>query len=42
MTLGWDDVGDFGSLSDLLPAEHNQARVLGDPSLGAFYLLFFP
>jgi len=32
-TFGWDDVGDFGSLSDLLPAESNQARVLGDPSL---------
>jgi len=32
-TFGWDDVGDFGSLSDLLPAERNQARVLGDPSL---------
>ncbi|KAF8318450.1 mannose-1-phosphate guanylyltransferase [Clavulina sp. PMI_390] len=32
-TFGWDDVGDFGSLSDLLPAERNQARILGDPNL---------
>ena len=32
-TFGWDDVGDFSSLSDLLPAEANQPRVLGDPSL---------
>jgi len=32
-TFGWDDVGDFGSLSDLLPAESNQARILGNPSL---------
>lgn len=32
-TFGWDDVGDFASLSDLLPAEKNEARVLGDPSL---------
>lgn len=32
-TFGWDDVGDFASLTDLLPAEKNQARVLGDPSL---------
>ncbi|QRW27599.1 mannose-1-phosphate guanylyltransferase [Rhizoctonia solani] len=23
-TFGWDDVGDFASLSDLLPAEHSQ------------------
>lgn len=32
-TFGWDDVGDFASLSDLIPAEKNEARVLGDPSL---------
>lgn len=30
---GWDDVGDFSSLADLLPAEINQPRILGDPSL---------
>ncbi|KAG1864397.1 nucleotide-diphospho-sugar transferase [Suillus subluteus] len=32
-TFGWDDVGDFSSLADLLPAESNQPRVLGDSSL---------
>jgi len=32
--LGWDDVGDFSSLADLLPAEANQPRVLGDNQLG--------
>jgi len=32
-SLGWDDVGDF-SLADLLPAEANQPRVLGDNQLG--------
>jgi len=32
-TFGWDDVGDFSSLADLLPAELNQPRVLGDTSL---------
>ncbi|KAG9316200.1 nucleotide-diphospho-sugar transferase [Chiua virens] len=32
-TFGWDDVGDFSSLADLLPAESNQPRVLGDGSL---------
>jgi len=32
-TFGWDDVGDFSSLADLLPAEANQPRVLGDSSL---------
>jgi len=31
-TFGWDDVGDFSSLADLLPAESNQPRVLGDNS----------
>lgn len=35
-TFGWDDVGDFSSLADLLPAESNQSRVLGDHHLGAF------
>ncbi|CAO1618907.1 unnamed protein product [Sympodiomycopsis kandeliae] len=29
-TFGWDDVGDFSSLADLLPAEKGEARVLGD------------
>lgn len=33
-TFGWDDVGDFSSLADLLPAEANQPRILGDSSLG--------
>ncbi|TFK23703.1 mannose-1-phosphate guanylyltransferase [Coprinopsis marcescibilis] len=32
-TFGWDDVGDFSSLADLLPAEANQPRVLGDNNL---------
>ncbi|KAH7915171.1 nucleotide-diphospho-sugar transferase [Hygrophoropsis aurantiaca] len=32
-TFGWDDVGDFSSLADLLPAESNQPRVLGDNNL---------
>ena len=32
--IGWDDVGDFSSLADLLPAESNQPRILGDGSLG--------
>ncbi|CCL99851.1 uncharacterized protein FIBRA_01875 [Fibroporia radiculosa] len=32
-TFGWDDVGDFSSLADLLPAESNQPRILGDNSL---------
>lgn len=31
---GWDDVGDFSSLADLLPAELNQPRILGDSGLG--------
>ena len=31
---GWDDVGDFSSLADLIPAEANQPRVLGDNGLG--------
>lgn len=32
-TFGWDDVGDFSSLADLLPAEANQPRILGDGNL---------
>ncbi|PPQ93662.1 hypothetical protein CVT25_012721 [Psilocybe cyanescens] len=32
-TFGWDDVGDFSSLADLLPAEANQPRILGDHHL---------
>jgi len=32
-TFGWDDVGDFSSLADLLPAEANQPCVLGDTNL---------
>ncbi|KAJ7718028.1 nucleotide-diphospho-sugar transferase [Mycena maculata] len=32
-TFGWDDVGDFSSLADLLPAELNQPRILGDSNL---------
>ena len=34
-TTGWDDVGDFSSLADMLPAELNQPRILGDSGLGA-------
>ena len=33
-TFGWDDVGDFSSLSEMLPAEQNQPKVLGDHHLG--------
>ena len=36
LLLGWDDVGDFSSLADLLPAESNQPRILGDGGLGMF------
>ncbi|TDL20608.1 mannose-1-phosphate guanylyltransferase [Rickenella mellea] len=32
-TFGWDDVGDFSSLADMLPAETNQPRILGDNHL---------
>ncbi|KAM3564454.1 hypothetical protein ARSEF4850_001864 [Beauveria asiatica] len=32
-TFGWDDVGDFSSLSEMLPAEANAPRVLGDSEL---------
>jgi mannose-1-phosphate guanylyltransferase len=32
-TFGWDDVGDFASLADLIPSEKGEARVLGDASL---------
>lgn len=34
VALGWDDVGDFSSLADILPSEIGQARVLGDQALG--------
>lgn len=37
-TSGWDDVGDFSSLADLLPAEANQPRILGDSHLGTSLL----
>jgi mannose-1-phosphate guanylyltransferase len=30
--FGWDDVGDFRSLADLLPAATDGVRVLGDPA----------
>lgn len=33
MCKGWDDVGDFSSLAEMLPAEVNQPRVLGDHHL---------
>jgi mannose-1-phosphate guanylyltransferase len=39
--IGWDDVGDFSSLADLLPAEANQPRVLGDSNLGETSYLHF-
>jgi len=32
-TFGWDDVGDFSSLADILPSEIGQARVLGDQTM---------
>ena len=32
-TFGWDDVGDFSSLADLIAAEKGEARVLGDHRL---------
>lgn len=32
-TFGWDDVGDFSSLADLLPAEKGEARILGDSKM---------
>lgn len=32
-TFGWDDVGDFSSLSDLLPHDLHQPCILGDPRL---------
>ena len=38
---GWDDVGDFSSLAELLPAEANQPRILGDNGLGTFDVLFW-
>ena len=39
-TFGWDDVGDFSSLSEMLPAEANQPKVLGDQHLGTFCFPF--
>ncbi|KAF7298122.1 NTP-transferase domain-containing protein [Mycena chlorophos] len=32
-TFGWDDVGDFSSLAELLPADLHQPRILGDTNL---------
>ncbi|KAG8934474.1 hypothetical protein FRC01_002542 [Tulasnella sp. 417] len=32
-TFGWDDVGDFSSLADILPTEIGHARVLGDQAM---------
>jgi len=32
-TFGWDDVGDFSSLAELIPADTNQPRILGDSGL---------
>jgi len=32
-TFGWDDVGDWSSLADLIPAELNRPRILGDHNL---------
>ena len=29
--FGWHDVGDFATLADLLPADDEGTRVLGDP-----------
>ena len=39
--VGWDDVGDFSSLADLLPAEANQPRILGDNNLGMEHLFIY-
>ncbi len=30
-TFGWDDIGDFGSLSGILPGAHDGTTVVGDP-----------
>lgn len=38
-TFGWDDVGDFSSLAEMLPAEANQPKVLGDHQLGKHYFM---
>ncbi|MGD9960395.1 mannose-1-phosphate guanylyltransferase [Nocardioides sp.] len=32
-SFGWEDVGDFAALGDLLPAQDSGLRVLGDPAL---------
>ena len=39
-TFGWDDVGDFSSLSEMLPAELNQPKILGDSHLGSSFLSY--
>jgi mannose-1-phosphate guanylyltransferase len=39
---GWDDVGDFSSIAELLPAEANQPRILGDSGLGTSPIFFVP
>lgn len=39
-SAGWDDVGDFSSLAELLPAEANQPRILGDGGLGTSLFQF--
>lgn len=39
---GWDDVGDFSSLAELLPAEANQPRILGDSGLGRCAVSYSP
>ncbi len=38
--IGWDDVGDFGSLADLIAAEPNQPRILGRADLGELLKAF--
>lgn len=39
-TFGWDDVGDFSSLSEMLPADSNYPRILGESELGKLHLLY--
>lgn len=36
-TFGWDDVGDFSSLAEMLPADSNSPRVLGESDLGKLH-----
>jgi hypothetical protein len=38
---GWDDVGNFSSIAELLPAEANQPRILGDGGLGTSTAVLF-